>query len=112
MLAESQTRKQIGHKPFFERKLTPTRHSPQAYFIIKIIHLMNFTNADRLAPIVKCAALKRHERGELFVFIRQIQKNLANSIETIPAWQAVSVGRKRRDAVRRPGLAVIQASLR
>jgi hypothetical protein len=30
-----------------------SRHSRQAYIIIKTIHLMNFANADTLAPIMK-----------------------------------------------------------
>jgi len=37
---------------------------------------MNLTNADTLAPIVKVRRFERHERGELFVFIQQIQKKL------------------------------------
>jgi hypothetical protein len=53
----------------------PKAAFPQAYIIIKTIHLMNSENADTLARIRRCGALKRHERGEWFVLIRQIQKN-------------------------------------
>jgi hypothetical protein len=35
----------------------PNPHSRQAYIIIKIIHLMNFANADTLAPIIEDVVL-------------------------------------------------------
>jgi hypothetical protein len=50
-MAEKPTRQQ-GHEPFPGRNLAANRHSRQAYSIIKTIHLMNFTNADTLAPIM------------------------------------------------------------
>jgi hypothetical protein len=51
---------------------------------------MNFTNADTLAPIVKMRRSETARARGVVRFIQQIQKNLANSIETIPAWQAIS----------------------
>jgi hypothetical protein len=87
MLTES--RKQEG-KPFPGQKLPPNRHSRQAYIIIKTIHLMNFTNADTLAPIVK---MRRSETASARGVVRshsEDPKNLANLLETAPAWQAAS----------------------
>jgi hypothetical protein len=45
----------MSHSPGAEA--SPSRHSQQAYIIIKTIHLMNFANADTLAPIIEDAAL-------------------------------------------------------
>jgi hypothetical protein len=52
MLAESWANKQ-PHEPFHGRNLAQNWHSRRAYSIIKTIHLMNFANADTLAPIMK-----------------------------------------------------------
>jgi hypothetical protein len=56
----------------------PSRHSRQAYLIIKTIHLMNFANADTLAPIVK---MRRSEKARARGVVRSHSadpKNLAN----------------------------------
>lgn len=67
--------------------------------IIKTIHLMNFANADRLAPIVN---MRRSEKaracGELSALIQQIQKNQGSSLRTMPGLEDIQqVGRKQRD---------------
>ena len=74
MLAESQTRKQEGHKPFFRTKTDPEAAFPASILHHQINSFDEFTNADTLAPIVKKQRSETQERGELFVFIRQIQK--------------------------------------
>jgi len=62
-------------------KINRSPHSPQAYFIIKTIHLMNFTNADTLARIVKMCSETDKERRELCAFsstlIQKSQERLA-----------------------------------
>ncbi len=67
--------------------------------IIKTIHLMNFANADRLAPIVN---MRRSEKaracGELSALIQQIQENQGGSLQTMPGLENIQqVGRKWRD---------------
>ena len=54
-------------------------HSRQAYCIIKTIHLMNFANADTLAPSCRYGALKQERWEFLFVLIQQIQNKTRNT---------------------------------
>jgi hypothetical protein len=62
---------------------TPRSHSPQAYIIIKIIHLRNFANADTLTPIMRLTALKRQERGEFLSRLIQPIQNKIGKCENI-----------------------------
>lgn len=67
--------------------------------IIKTIHLMNFANADRLAPIVN---MRRSEKaracGEWSALIQQIQENQGSSLRTMPGLENIQqVERKWRD---------------
>jgi hypothetical protein len=84
----------------------PSRHSRQAYIIIKTIHLMNFANADTLAPINK--KMRRSESARTRGVVRfhsADRKNQGSSPKTMPDLETIrQVGRTWLDAGRRPGL--------
>jgi hypothetical protein len=61
--------------------MTPNRHSRQAYIIIKTIHLMNFTNADTLAPIMKMQRSDTARASGNCSFSFNRSKQLENSLE-------------------------------
>jgi hypothetical protein len=75
MPRENRVRKQGGVIELGAAKRFLSRHSPQAYMIIKIIHLMNWANADTLAPINKSGALKPERRGIGSLSLQQICKS-------------------------------------
>jgi hypothetical protein len=97
----------------FQGKINRSRHSPQAYFIIKTIHLMNFRNADTVARIVKIGCSETNqERRELCAFsstlILKVQESsLQNNFGPLSSQQ---VRRKRQDAACNSVFCVIQTA--
>jgi hypothetical protein len=74
--------------------------------IIKTIHLMNFTNADTLAPIVKmrCSETDK-ERGELCAFfIRPDPREPGNLAPKIPARKPPAGSKKAAGRCWQPGI--------
>jgi len=81
-------------------KMNMGRHSRQAYIIIKTIHLMNFANADTLAPIMK---MWRSGTVRAWGIVRSHSanpKNWESSLENDSGLGSKQVGRKHLDAGR------------
>jgi hypothetical protein len=68
MPTEIRVWKPESRKPFSWARTKPSRYSRQAYIIIKTIHLMNFTNADTLARIVKMGCSEKARAWGVFRF--------------------------------------------